>query len=327
MTPPSPLRPTRLAAVLAAAALALAATPSRAADGDMPSFGDAFWKHWGDGRAELCSYDLTFPRYGSPRHGTAVTIFVTETFSLKDRVKADPGVHPAADEVPAMKLNLVQDFATGIYDYNLMMSAFVQLAPRDGRYAGSVLKITFSSQEWCGHVFHELIPDGNRVKSVLHSYFDGEADETRTADFPPDALFEDGLFHWARGWSAPRLAAGEARAVRLLRSTELSRLRHLPSAWEDAEVSRDAATSTVETPAGSFRVDTFRVDVRGDRARTWTFSVEAAPPHRIVRWEASDGRRADLVASTRTAYWTKHDPGDERELETLGLTPRPPRTP
>ncbi|MBZ0266629.1 hypothetical protein K8I85_00600 [bacterium] len=326
MKPRLPLRPAPVAAVLAAAALALAPPPSHA-DGDTPSFGDAFWKHWGDGRAEICTYDLTFPRYGAPRSGTAVAIFVTETFSLKDRVKADPGNHPPADEVPAMKLNLVQDFATGIYDYNLMTSSFVQLSERDRRSPGAVLKITFSSQEWCGHVFHELIPNGNRVKSVLHSYFDGEADETRTADLPRNALFEDGLFHWARGWSAPVVAPGESRDVRLLRSTEISRLGHLPSAWEDATVSRDAKPSTVETPAGSFGVNTYRVDIRGDRARTWTFSVEAAPPHRIVRWEASDGRRADLVASTRTAYWTKNGPGDEKELEALGLAPRPPRTP
>lgn len=316
------------APVPAACALLLAtAAPSLAADPPTPVFGDAFWKHWGDGRAELCSYDLTFPRYGELRHGTAVTIFVTETFSLEDRVKADPGKHPDVDEVPVMKLNLVQDFATGIYDYNLMTSAFVQLAPRARRDPGTVLKITFSSQEWCGHVFHELIPEGNRVRSVLHSYFDGEGDETRSADLPAGALFEDGLYHWARGWSAPVLPAGESRGVRLLRSTETSRLLHLPSAWEDAEVRRDARPVTVETPAGSFATYVLHVDIRGDHARTWTFHVETAAPHRIVRWEASDGRRADLIATARTAYWTRNAPGGEIDLEALGLSPRPPRTP
>src|SRR5262249_61482614 len=87
-----------------------------------PEFGDAFWKQWGDGRGELCGYDLETPRYGSIRHGTAVTIFVTETFSNALRVKADPGRHPKRDEFPVMKLNLVQDFATGIHDYNLLTS-------------------------------------------------------------------------------------------------------------------------------------------------------------------------------------------------------------
>ena len=38
---------------------------------------------------EIASYDLTYPRYGEPRPGLAVTIFVTEPFSAEARVKAD----------------------------------------------------------------------------------------------------------------------------------------------------------------------------------------------------------------------------------------------
>src|SRR3954471_13041707 len=68
-----------------------------------------FQKQWYDGKAELAGYELTIPRYGETRHGTAVTIFVTEPLSNSVRVKADPGKHPSADEVPVMKLNLVQD--------------------------------------------------------------------------------------------------------------------------------------------------------------------------------------------------------------------------
>ncbi|HEX8953647.1 MAG TPA: hypothetical protein VF945_17440, partial [Polyangia bacterium] len=39
---------------------------------------DDFWKVWGDGKAELDGYALVEPRYGQPREGTAVAIFVTE---------------------------------------------------------------------------------------------------------------------------------------------------------------------------------------------------------------------------------------------------------
>ncbi|HNF59796.1 MAG TPA: hypothetical protein PLN89_09495, partial [Elusimicrobiota bacterium] len=38
-------------------------------------YGDAFWKHWGDGQAEVAGYDLVFPRYGHPRRGVAVAVF------------------------------------------------------------------------------------------------------------------------------------------------------------------------------------------------------------------------------------------------------------
>ena len=56
-----------------------------------PAYDQAFWAIWGDGQAELAGYDLTIARYNQPRHGIAVTIFVTETFSNTLRVKADPG--------------------------------------------------------------------------------------------------------------------------------------------------------------------------------------------------------------------------------------------
>src|SRR5688500_12843808 len=70
-------------------------------------FGNEFWQHWGDGKAELAAYELIMPRYGELRSGTAVTIFVTEPFSDSLRVKADPGRHPDSDVFQVMKLNLV----------------------------------------------------------------------------------------------------------------------------------------------------------------------------------------------------------------------------
>ncbi len=123
-----------------------------AAAASLPSYDRTFWSTWGDGRAELAGYDLTIPRYNQPRRGVAVTIFVTETFSNSARVKADPGKHPQADEYPVIKLNLVKDYQTGIYDYNEMTSSFVALQPVNGRAAGSPTRISFSRQEWCGQI-------------------------------------------------------------------------------------------------------------------------------------------------------------------------------
>src|SRR5213082_2862718 len=126
------------AAALACVSLFVVASPqaSPAAPPGGLEFGDEFWKHWGDGKGELAGYDLTIPRYGQSRKGVAVTVFVTETFSNSLRVKSDPGHHPKSDEFPVMKLNLVEDFATGIYDYNLLTSSFVALSPVNGRSAG-----------------------------------------------------------------------------------------------------------------------------------------------------------------------------------------------
>src|SRR5262249_33858459 len=156
--------------------------------------------------------------YGELRKGIAVTVFVTETFSNSARVKADPGKHPKADEFPVMKLNLVQDFSTGIYDYNLMTSAFVALAPVNGRPAGSATNAPFSSKEWCGDTYGQILFDTGSARLTSHSYFDGEADQSRDLAVPADALSADALLLWARGFAAPLVAPGERREVPLVLS-------------------------------------------------------------------------------------------------------------
>ena len=169
----------------------------------------AFWELWGDGKAELNGYDLIYPRYGQVRKGIAVAIFVTETFSNSARVKAEPGRHSAADEFPVMKLNLVKDFQTGIYDYNDMTSAFVALAPVNGRGIGMPTKISFSSQEWCGHVYMQALFQGRSAQITEHSYFDGEADQFRSVVIEGDTASEDTFMLAARGIAAPQNLPGE----------------------------------------------------------------------------------------------------------------------
>ncbi len=79
-----------------------------------------FWATWGNGKAELDGYTLTQPRYGEPRNGKAVMIFVTEDHSVKEQVKieGDSKSIPAKEKYPVLKLNFVRTFQTGIYTYN-----------------------------------------------------------------------------------------------------------------------------------------------------------------------------------------------------------------
>ncbi|MCA1582725.1 MAG: hypothetical protein LC796_15305 [Acidobacteria bacterium] len=318
------------AAGVFALAVLLALTPrpdAPAPSGSLgaPVFGDAFWKRWGDGKGELAGYDLAFPRYGQARKGVAVTIFVTETFSNSLRVKSDPGKHPASDEFPVMKLNLVEDFQTGIYDYNLLTSAFVALVPVNGRPAGSATKVSFSSQEWCGGVFGQLLFDAASARLTTHSYFDGEADQSRAVPAPADALAGDAILLWARGFAAPALNAGERHEVPFVRSIETSRLTHRAVETARVTLSRAAAPSRVTVPAGTFEVERRVAEIAG--GPTWKIDVEAAEPHRIIAWETSEGRKASLLASDRLEYWKLHGEGQESFLARIGLKPRPPRTP
>lgn len=285
----------------------------------------AFWGHWSDGRAELAGYDLTYSRYGAMRHGSAVTIFVKEEFSNDARVKADAPGHDGDDTFPVLKLNLVQDFPTGIYDYNLMTSAFLALVPVNGRPAGTLTKASFSAQEWCGHAYHQLLFDSVGIRDILHSYFEGEADRTDTLDYPNDGVSADALQFWARGLAEPRLEPGESVQRPLLRSLETSRLRHQPVAWETATFARAAAPQSVTVPAGTFDADVYTVTVAGKT--THTFYVERTVPYRVVKWEMGDGGKAELLATTRLPYWKLHDVGQEQFLQELRLTPRPARTP
>jgi hypothetical protein len=284
-----------------------------------PAWADDFWAHWGDGKAELNGYRLTQPRYGEKRAGTAVLVYVTEDFSDSLRVKADPGRHPKSDVYPVMKLNVVRDFQTGIYDYNVMTSVFARVAP-----GWPVAKVSFSSQEWCGHVWHQLLPRGGVAQAVLHSYFDGEADGRSELKVPAGATFADVLPILLRGWGGEYAKPGEARSVPLLPTLLSARLDHKPLAWGTATIRRAAELRTEAVPAGRFEVVVWTVTEQG--GPTATFLIEARPPHRLVRWSTDQGEDAALLGSTRLPYWRLHGNGDEKYLREIGL-PVPVRTP
>lgn len=289
-----------------------------------PVIDAAFWKIWGDGNAELAGYQLTYPRYGQLRQGTAVSIFVSETFSNRLRVKADPGKHPPSDEFPVMKLNLVIDFQTGIYDYNEMTSSFVALNAVNSRPAGSLTKVSFSSQEWCGNSFAQMLFDPDSIRLQTFSYFDGEADSSSKLAYPKESLAEDAFLLWARGMAAPVLAPGESREVAYLPSLQDTRHKHHPLEWTRATLSRSHAPSRITVPGGTFEVESFTAKIAGGLTRT--AYVEKASPHRIVKWESSEGERAELLRSSRLKYWQLNGLGKESMLKELGLAPRPRRT-
>lgn len=299
-----------------------AATPakpvarSNAAD---PTFAAA----WQDGRAELAGYRYHVIRYGESRTGQAVMITVTEPFSESRRVKADDPSKNPADTFEAVKMNLVRDFQTGIYDYNTMTSLFVR--SRDF----SPVKISFSSAEWCGHVYEELVFDRGAVHQSLRSYFEGESGE-RSIAWGADAVAEDQLLLLVRGLRGPYLAPGERRRLILLPGSLWRRLSHRPLAVVGATIERAARPERVSTPAGVFQTD--RYDVRTEDSRKGSIWVERAKPRRVVRWawasSATGDRRAseaaeaaELTGSDRIRYWDLHGNGQEIYLKTLGLKP------
>lgn len=280
-----------------------------------PALTPDFWAHWGDGQAELDGYALTQPRYGEARDGVVVHIFVTEPFSRSDRVKADPGRHADEDVVQVLKLNEAREFQTGVYDYDTMSSVFV---PLSGEGAGRPLKASFSSQEWCGMLYEELAFEPTRIHQRRFSYFDGESKPDAFLERPEGGVTLDALPIRLRGWvGGELLAPGQTKQLPVLPSLLRARLTHRPLAWREGQLRRAKTPETIEVPAGRFEVSIYHLGL--DDGDAYTYAVETAAPHRIIRWTGPDGERAELVGSDRMPYWELHGEGAEKHLARIGL--------
>lgn len=292
----------------------------------LPADAAAFWAAWGDGRAEVSGYDLRKERYGQGRAGHAVLIYVTEDWNDAARVKAD-AARPG-QTFPVLKLNHVAKFQTGIYDYSLMTSVFAR-----ADVAGWPLrKVSFSSQEWCGQVYHQVLPDTppGHLRSTSHSYFEKEADQTLDLAQPAGALAEDALPLLLRTYPGrpDLLPPGGERSAPLLLSLARARLRHLPLRYARATLRRAAAPAPYTTPAGTSPALTYTIDI-GDISDSsspgvtdqLTYHIEAAPPHRVLGWSARSGEEARLRGTARLPYWQLNRPGGEAALQQLGLVP------
>ena len=266
-----------------------------------------FWALFSDGRAELNGYTLVQPRYGQLRNGYAVLIYVTEPFSRSRRVKVDSYDPGNPDHFIALKLNQIRRFQTGIYDYALMTSVFAQ--PLKSMHP---VKVSFSSQEWCGQIHEEIQLESHEVRIRTQSYFEGE---TKTKTLKGILASEDALWITARGLTRGGPGSGNFKSP-MIGSAILRRLHHLKA--EPVTGQFKWSKSNIQTvPAGRFSVRD--LTWRRQDGHTCAMSVEIPAPHRIVQWRCSDGERAQLTGTRRLAYWSKAREGDERLLKGLGL--------
>lgn len=266
----------------------------------------SFEDHWYDGKAELSGYQIKISRYGEVRPGTAIMIYVTEPFSQERRVKTD---RPQSGDINALKLNLVRDFQTGLYDYNTMVSVFSD--DRDF----SLSKISFSSADWCGHVFEEQLFYPGSVHTTRMSYFDHESGSFEW-DKPERGITEDQLFILLRNLRGEFLNPGESVSLPFLPGPYWARLNHKTPQWTEATISRHSATETTTVPAGTFDTHKYTVSIEN---RQGVFHIENIYPHRVVKWSLAPDEEAVLTGSKRLPYWNLHDNGNESYLQELGL--------
>ncbi len=140
-------------------------------------------------------------------------------------------------------------------------------------------KVSFSSQEWCGHVWHQIAPRGGKLSGIFHSYFDGEADGSDDLAFPKDGVFEDALPILLRGWNGVYLKPGETRTVPFLPSLLWVRLHHRSLAWTTAAY---RARPRSDSPGFGARGPLRRDGVHGRRPRMGGRSASSSKQRRPI---------------------------------------------
>jgi hypothetical protein len=276
--------------------------------------GNQFDEYWYQGKAEITSYYLDQARYGEIRKGHAVLVFVTEPFSKSKKVKLDNPDQTPKDAVSVLKLNATRKFNTGIYPYSIMSSIFT---PVDIKKYPNTLKVSTSSQEWCGHTFMQLREQKNKYAVEIDSYFESEGDRETTVD---KVLLEDEI--WTRLRIDPKsLPTG---TIDMLPGTVFTRLKHI-------EYHSFPANATMEAHRDQSDLMTYRIVYQGLN-RSLSIHFQKDFPHTIDGWEETMTSGFGAGAKTLTtkasrnksimdAYWMHNGNDDSYLREQLGLEP------
>jgi hypothetical protein len=275
-------------------------------DPNSPTISGEFKNYWYAGKAEVGSYNLTQNRYGEDRVGKAMMIFVTEDFSNIKQVKLDNPNETRPDKVSVLKLNMTKNFVTGIYPYSMMLSAFT---PVERNKHPHTMKLSMSSQEWCGQVYSQVNLQHKNYIISNHSYFENEADEELNLKV---SWLEDEL--WNRIRLDPKsLPVGE---VDIIPGLFFSRLNHVGLDREKAicslEEAPDHITYTISYPTPE---------------RSLAIEFEKAFPHRIRGWKEKHEQKGKTQVTTATLdklliidYWTKNKNEFLYLRDSLGLS-------
>jgi hypothetical protein len=258
--------------------------------------------YWYAGNAEITSYNLKQARYGEMRSGSAVLVFVTEPFSTISWTKSD---NPSKQDMSVLKLNFTKNFITGIYPYSMMTSTFL---PVNGLNS---LKISSSSQEWCGHTFMEL-KNKNEYEININSYFESES---KTINLKKDIL-EDDIWSLIR-LNPDLLPIGENL---IIPSFFYLRLEHKEAKAYKCLISKSNLDSNLITYNMNYP----------DLERKLQINFEKNFPFKIISWEETylNGfgpnkklltTRAEKINTLKVDYWTKNSNPDSVFRKELGL--------
>lgn len=266
---------------------------------------EEFKNYWYAGKAEVSSYTLDQARYGENRSGKAMLIFVTEDFSKKKQVKLDEPDKVGEDKVSVLKMNFTKNFVTGIYPYSMMLSVFT---PVSRNQFPNSLKVTMTSQEWCGHVFSQLNLRSNKYSAESYSYFEQEGDSKFSLD---KTMLEDELWNMIR-LDPETLPEGKFKLIPRLFYT---RLKHT-----DLKSLEVTGSQSAEGDNMKYTI------VYPDRKLSILYQKKF--PHQIMGWEEefeewgkSATTKATLDKTLYIDYWRMNKKENQSLRDSLGLSP------
>jgi len=269
--------------------------------------GKEFNAYWYAGQAELSTYTLSQARYGEMREGESVLIFVTEEFLIDKQVKKETDTQDPSTSV--LKMNKIDRFTTGIYDYSLMLSTFLPVNQTSFPY---IFKTSFSSQDWCGQSFMQLNRREAGYQALVRSYFEQEGDKSQVL---PDLAVEDALWTLAR--LDPRLLPqGE---FDIIPSSAHVRLDHV-------ELSPEQVKGQLRLEMKASGEEQYIYHLIFESGRELRIYLQTVFPFRIYGWEEKSKQgdkwltsKATLKASKKSSYWGEHSSADDEKRKELKL--------
>lgn len=276
---------------------------------------DTFKAYWYSGKAEISRYEVSQARYGQSNPGEVVMVFVTEDFLPGKQVKHEN--NQELQDTKVLKLNKIKRFQTGMYDYSMMMSVFT---PVHYNQYPHTLKLSSSSQDWCGQSYLQLNNRNGHYQWQSHSYFQDMVKEDYKTD---TAWLEDEL--WTRLKQNPEdLPTGE---IQLIPGTFFKWLRHLKLKPYEAVAQQKPyeGQNFQGEDLRQYQVHYPKLD------RTLTIVYEEDFPYFIKGWtdkhKSGFGKTAKQLTTVvkhqqtiRNAYWNKNRPQDTAIRQELNLT-------
>lgn len=269
--------------------------------------------YWSQGKAEINVYEVSQNRYQENHSGQLVSVFVTEDFLTNKQVKNEYYVNKNSTWI--LKNIQLKKFTTGVYDYSLFNSVFT---PIDRNKFPKSLKVSASSQEWCGTIYTQFNLILNSEYKVEHrSYFEKEGDRTTRIK---SSYLEDEIFTVLR-MNPLLLPLG---TVQLIPPANYIQLKHLEIQ------SYKAFTSLIpynnKELSGSNLME-YRIEY-AQLKRMMSIIFQNKAPYKIIGWfekfpSSFDGklRTTSVILKTQKVlpYWKQNSLKDKRLREELGL--------